>query len=154
MLQIKPFRQRIGFCGPVSLKLILDYFGIKKTEKEIANLCGYKKSKGVEAKNILRAAKKLGLDGFIKDLSVIKDVREYVLKKKIPVIVDWFSTDEGHYSVVVDIDKDNIYLQDPELGHPRAMRIDDFKRVWFDFPGDFLCSKNDIVIRRMIVLYK
>ena len=154
MLQIKPFRQRIGFCGPVSLKIILEYFDIKKTEKETANLCGYKKSEGVEAKNILRAAKKLGLKGFIKDYSGIKDIRNYVLKKKIPVIVDWFSTDEGHYSVVVDVDKENIYLQDPELGHPRAMRINDFNRVWFDFPGDFLRSKNDIVIRRLIVLYK
>lgn len=154
MLQIKPFRQRTGFCGPASLKLILEYFSIKKTEKEIASLCGYKKSKGVEAKRILKAAKKMGLKGFIKDCSEIKDIRKYVLKKKVPVIVDWFSTDEGHYSVVVDIDKENIYLQDPELGRPRAMRIGEFKRVWFDFPGDFLKSKDEIVIRRLIVLYR
>ena len=153
MLNVKPFRQSSGFCGPASLKIVLEYYGIKKSEEELANLSGAKSHTGVGAKGILKAAKALGLKGFSKDFSEIKDIKEYV-DKKTPVIVDWFSTNDGHYSVVVDIDKNNIYLQDPELGRIRKLDIETFKRVWLDFPGDFLRSKDDIIIRRMIVIYK
>ena len=154
MLKVKPFRQKSSFCGPASLKMVLDYYDIKKSEKELTKLSGCSKSKGVEAGNLLKAAKKLGLKGFIKDLAKISDIRKYVLERKIPVIVDWFSVDEGHYSVVAGIDNKNIYLQDPELGKVRKLKIYDFKRIWFDFPGRFLRSENDIIIRRLIVIYK
>lgn len=155
MLKLKPFRQtRSGLCGPASLKMVLDYFGVKKSEKELAKLSGATKEKGVEAENLLKAAQKLGLEGFIKDFSEIPDIKKYVLQKKIPLIVDWFSQDEGHYSVIVGINNKDIYLQDPEWGKIRKLKINDFKRIWFDFPGKFLKSKNDIIIRRMLVLYK
>ena len=154
MLNIKPFMQKSGYCGPASLKMILNFYGLNKTEKELAKLTGASKSKGVGAEGILKAAKKLGFKGFYKDFSSFDDIKKYVINKKIPVIVDWFSKDEGHYSVVVNIGKENIYMQDPELGFIRAMKLSRFKRVWFDFPGPFLKLKNDIKIRRMIVIYK
>jgi len=155
MLKLKHFRQqKAGFCGPASLKMVLDYYGVNKSEKELAELSNCTISKGVKAEDLLKAAKKLGFKGFIKDFSEIKDIKKYVLKKKIPVIVDWFSIDEGHYSPVVDINQENIYLQDPELKGIRTMKIKTFKRVWFDFPGNFLHSKDEIIIRRMIVIYK
>jgi len=153
MLKVKPYLQKPGFCGPTSLKMVLEYFGIKKSEEELAKLSGCTKSKGVEAENLLTAAKKLGLKGFIKDFSEISDIKKY-LRKKIPVIVDWFSQDEGHYSVVVGIDKKYIYLQDPEIAKIRKIDLKTFKRIWFDFPGPFLKSKKEIIIRRLIVLYK
>ena len=154
MLKVKRFRQNTGFCGPASLKMVLDYFGVRKSEKELARFSGCTKTKGAEAGNLLKAAKKLGLKGFIKDFSDIKDIKKYVLQKKIPPIVDWFSTDEGHYSVVVDVDNKNIYLQDPELGKVRKLELKTFKKVWFDFPGKFLRTKEKIIIRRLIIIYK
>lgn len=154
MLKVKPFREKPGLCGPASLKMVLGYFGVRKSEQELARLCNCKEGSGTKAENILKIAKKFGLKGFIKDFSEISDIKKYVIGREIPIIVDWFSTEEGHYSVVVGIDKENIYLQDPELGHVRYMKIGTFKRIWFDFPGDFLRSKNDIIVRRMIVIYK
>lgn len=154
MLELKPFRQKQGRCGPACLKMVTGYYGVKKSEKELAKLCGCTPSRGVEARVLVNTARKLGLEGFIKDFSGMKDIKYYVHQKEIPVIVDWFSHDEGHYSVVVDIDKENIYIQDPGLGYLRAMKIKKFKRVWFDFSGDFLKSKDDIVLRRIIVIYK
>lgn len=155
MLKVRPFRQtRSGFCGPSSLKMVLDYFGVKKSEKELVKLSGATKEKGAETKSLLKAARRLGFKGFVKDFSEISDIKKYVVQKKIPVIVDWFSGDEGHYSAVVGLNNKNIYLQDPELGGIRKIDIKTFKRIWFDFPGSFLKSKKDIIIRRMLVLYK
>ena len=154
ILDVKPFRQSSGLCGPACLKIVLDYYGIKKSEKEVANLSGSTHTKGVGAEGLLKAAKALGLKAFYKDFSEIKDLKDYVLVKKIPVIVDWFSTNDGHYSVVVGIDDENIYMQDPELGKLRTMDLETFKRVWFDYSGNFLHSKDQIIIRRIIVIYK
>jgi len=55
MLKVKPFKQTTGFCGPVSLRMVLDYFGIKKSEKELAKLSDCSKSKGVAAEGLLKA---------------------------------------------------------------------------------------------------
>lgn len=154
MLDVKPFRQRSEFCGPACLKMVLEYYGVRKSEKELARLANYTKSKGASAENLLKAAKKLGFKGAIKDFAEIKDVREYVLRKKTPVIVPWFSVYEDHYSVVVDIGKDSIYLQDPELGHLRAMKVDRFKILWFDLQlgNKPLRSRDQVIIRRLIAI--
>ncbi len=154
MLNIPPFRQLPDLCGPSCLKMVLAYFGVEKNEPELAKLAGATKNKGATASDLIRVAKKLGFNGMIKDSASLADIKKYVLNKKIPVIVDWFSHDDGHYSVAVDIDNKNIYLQDPELGALRMMDLKTFKRVWFDFPGDFMTSKNDLILRRMIVIWR
>lgn len=154
MLNIKPFRQKPGYCGPASLKMILDFFGVTITEKKLAEITGCSMTRGIKAEGLVQAARKLGFHAEIKDFSDLKDIREWVNKRKIPVIVDWFAFEGGHYSVVSGIDKENIYLEDPSLGHRRAMKLSTFKRLWFDFPNDFLRSKNELIIRRMIVIEK
>ena len=153
MLKVKPFRQETGYCGPASLKMVFNYYGVTKSEKELVRLTDCTLDRGVEAHRLLQAARDLGFDGFIKDFTEFEEVRKQVKERQTPVIVDWFSEDDGHYSVVVDIDEENIYLLDPEIGYVRAMRLKKFYRVWFDFPGDFLKSSDDLTIRRMMVIY-
>lgn len=134
--------------------MILSFYGIEKTEEELAQLTGCTQETGVGADKLLEAAQELGLHGFIKDFAEFADVHEWVKNQQVPVIVDWFSQDDGHYAVVVDIDTENIYFLDPEIGHVRAMQLKKFKQVWFDFAGEFLQSKDDLIIRRIIVLRK
>ena len=154
MLNITPFRQTPGYCGPASLKMVLGFFGVKITEKKMVEISGCSKTRGIRAEGLVRAARKLGFHAKIKDFSDLKDIKEWVNNKKIPVIVDWFAFEGGHYSVVSGIDKENIYLEDPSLGHRRALKLTTFKRLWFDFPNDYLKSKSELIIRRMIVIEK
>lgn len=153
MLKIKPYLQSPGYCGPASLKMVLEYFGIEKSERTLGKMTGCTKKAGTSALRIIEIAKQLGLKAFIKDFAEIEDIRKFI-GKKIPVIVAWFSVDDGHYSVVVGIDNKTIYLQDPEIGKIRPIELKIFKRIWLDFHGDFLKAKEDIVIRRMIVIHK
>mgnify|MGYP001120390021 CR=1 FL=1 len=152
MLNIHPFRQKSGYCGPASLKMVLGFLGVKITEKKLAELSGCSRTRGIGAEGLVRAARELGFRARVKDFSDLKDVEEWVNRRKIPVIVDWFAFEGGHYSVVSGIDRENIYLEDPGLGHRRAMKRTTFKRLWFDFPNEYLKSKNDLIIRRMIVV--
>lgn len=153
MLPVISFRQTPGYCGPACLHMVFDYYGLSATEKQIAKKAHSTTKLGTTGENMVHAAKLYGFKAFLKDGTSLKDIKTY-LNKKIPVIVDWFSTDEGHYSVVVGLDEKNIYLQDPQLGTLRSMDRKTFFRVWFDFDTEFLKSKNDLVLRRMIVVYK
>ncbi len=154
MLKLKSVRQSPGLCGPAALKMVFDYYGLEMTEKKLSRFCRSTPERGTRAENMLKAASRLGFRGYIKNFATLADIKKLVLKKKIPVIVDFFSVDEGHYAVVRGIDAKNIYIEDPEYGLMRTIKLSDFKRVWFDFPGPYIKSKNDLVLRRMIVIYK
>lgn len=165
LLNIKPFQETLhrGWCGPAVLKMVLRYYGIEKSEKELAKLAGTTKNNGTDDKAIARVLKKFGLTAKIQNNTNLSDVQRY-LDKNIPVIVDWFTRGrkdypdsavaDGHYSIVVGLDKKYIYLQDPEIGKIRKLAQDDFLRVWFDYRGEFLKSPKQMIIRQYIAVYK
>lgn len=153
-INIKPFIQTSGMCGPTVLRMVFDFYGLIMSEEELINLTHCDPNIGIEAETMAKVSNELGFKTIIKDNATFDDLREYVVDKKIPIIVDWFSEDDGHYSVVVDIDSQNIYLQNPEFKEIQKIPLDKFKRVWFDFRGDFIGSKEDMIIRRVIAIYK
>ena len=152
MLRNSVFQQKEGTCGPASLKIVLHHFGIEISEKQLIKDCE-NSSVGVESDILLKIAKKYGLKGKLIKNATFKNIKKF-LKKNQAIIVEWFSEDDGHYSIVSRIDNENIYLIDPELGHLRAIRKEKFKRIWFTFPGKFMKTKNDLKLREMIVLNK
>jgi len=164
LLDVKPFQETLNadMCGPASVKIVLDYYGIEKSEDELAKLCRLKKGLGIDDKGIKTVAEKLSFKIKIKNNSSFKDIEKW-LSRDVPVIVDWFtrgrtdygdsSTADGHYSVVMGLDDDFIYLQDPELGAMRKIIRNDFMRVWFDFKGQYLKPK-ELIVRQIIAIYK
>ena len=67
MLNITPFRQKPGYCGPASLKMVLGFFGVKLTEKELVEITGCSKTRGIKAEGLVRGARKIGFKAKIKD---------------------------------------------------------------------------------------
>lgn len=163
-LKVNPFQETLnaGVCGPASVKIVLDYYGVNKSEKELAKLCGTTKSLGTAVEGLAKAFKQLGFKVSIKNNSSFADIEKW-LAKGIPVIVDWFTRGrqdysdsevaDGHYSVVCGIDNKYIYLQDPEIGGMRKLKKDDFMRVWFDFSGEYIKPK-ELIIRQLMAVYK
>ena len=164
LLKVKPFQETLhgGYCGPASLKIVLNYYGVQKSEGEIAERCGRDKNLGTNDAAIKRAARFYGFDVKIKDNASFTDIQKW-LDKKVPVIVNWFTrgrfdynnseVPDGHYSVVVGLDDKNIHLQDPEIGGMRTIKRDDFLRVWFDFKKDYIGSWKDMIVRQLIAIY-
>lgn len=158
-IRIKPLGQRNGGCGPASLRAVFNYWGFSFSESEIAEIAGTSEDKGTTKEGLTRAAEHFGFNAFAEENASLDDLRDYI-KQEIPVIVAWFSKDDGHYSVVVDIDKDNkgnIFLADPALkkpflyGNTRKMSCRKFQRLWFDFPGDYIKEPKDLILRLIIV---
>lgn len=164
ILKIKSFQEtlNVGMCGPASLKIVLGFYGIERTEKDLAKLAGWDKRLGVDGAGIKKAAEKSGFKVKIKNNSNFREIGKW-LKRGVPVIVNWFTggrsdrshseTPDGHYSVAAGLDKKFIYLQDPEIGTMRMIKRYDFMRVWFDFRGDRL-KKDELIVRQIIVIYK
>lgn len=165
LLPVKPFQETLhgGYCGPAVIKMVLNFYGIAKTEAEVAILSNRDEDLGISDRDIKRILEDFGLSVEIKNFASFEDIKT-ALDKGAPVIVDWitrgrYDYDEeevadGHYSVVVGLDEENIYLQDPEVGRVRKILKEDFIRVWFDFTSDHIESWEDMVIRQMIAVYK
>ena len=162
---VQPFQETLhgSYCGPASLRIVLDYYGVEKTEEEVAKICGRDPDIRTDASSIKKAAVSFGFKAEIQNDSSFDDIQRW-LDKKVPVIVDWFTrgradyddseVPDGHYSVVVGLDKDNIYLQDPEIGKMRTLKRDDFMRVWFDFKSSQITSWDEMIIRQLIAIQK
>jgi predicted double-glycine peptidase len=133
------------------------------SEQEIAQLSNRDADLGVSAEDIARAAKKLGLKVEIQNQAEFADIQKW-LAKGVPVIVDWFSKGrsdypedevaDGHNSVVIGLDDDYIYLQDPEVGRVRKIERKWFYRVWFDFSSEHIEKWEDLIIRQLIAVYQ
>ena len=164
LLPVKPFQEtlRQSMCGPASLKIVFDYYGIEKSEAEIAKMCNVNVNLGTDDKTIKRVAEELRFKVEIKNNSTFEDIQSW-LNKKVPVIVNWFTRGradykesevaDGHYSVVAGLDEEFIYLQDPEIGKLRKIDQKDFMKVWFDFTGKYI-DPNELIVRQLIAIYK
>jgi len=148
MIKLHPIKQTRGYCGPASLKIVMDYYGIKKSQNYWAKLTKTSRINGCHEINILKAIRKFGFNGKIKQNSSIKELRHFA-DKKIPLIVDWFSPEEeGHYSVVSGFEKNKIILADPHFGKIKKHLINWFEERWFD-----ILNKKKL-IREIIIITK
>lgn len=154
MINIKPFKQSDDSrCGPACIKMALDYYGIEASEDELCERCDHTYELGCTNVQMKEALEAYGLSCNIKEESNFEQLT-YFVNRNIPVIVDWFSVDCGHSSVVVDLDEEYIYLADPELGEVRKMLREEFMRVWFDWKSGETISCEELSIREMIVVWK
>jgi ABC-type bacteriocin/lantibiotic exporter with double-glycine peptidase domain len=161
-IKLRPFQEtlHVSMCGPASLKIVLNYYGIEKSEKALSKLCKVDKELGVDDKDIKRVAEQFGFKVVVKNNSTFKDIEKW-LDKKVPIIVDWFTKGrqeysesevaDGHYSVVAGLDDKYIYIQDPEIGKIRKLKRNDFMRVWFDFKGSYI-KPSELIIRQTIII--
>lgn len=106
-------QQNKGYCGPASVKMILDNYGITKTQNEIGEILGATKNEGVNIPSKLKVFNKLGLKAKYKKNSSLGEVGSF-LKQGIHPILYWNRRNlGGHYSVFVGVDKKRVYVADP-----------------------------------------
>lgn len=154
-------QKRTGMCGPAALRILLSYFKIDKSEEYLARLCQSSQKRGTHPKKIATALKQLGFKTSSGTWGgkerCWKNLNYWVNKRNLPVLVDWFSKIVGHYSVVIGLDRKNIWLADPEF-HEKQRRIrkfswNDFFLWWFDFEGEYIKRLRDLEVRWWLVAY-
>lgn len=160
MINLKPYSQKPGFCGPASLRMVMNFYGISATEKKLGDLSGtppFEAPASTTIEGMIKAAKHFDFNVFYKENGSIEDLK-YFISNNIPVIVRWFSGWWGHYSVVVDVDDKNVVMVDPETKklflytRKNRIRSGKFMHAWFDFEGPIIEQPTDIIIRPMMVI--
>lgn len=147
-------------CGPTGVKMILKHYDIDATEDELCVKCNHSYDKGCTAEGMVKALKSYGLSAKIYNNSSLEDI-EYWIKHHVPVIVDWFASGstpdeipDGHTGIVVDIDKEMIYILDPRSAKVLTFDRQDFLQVWFDWKGTGpIKTWKDMILRQLIVAY-
>lgn len=160
MIKIKPFKQSRGMCGPASMKMIMDYYGVVRSEKHWARLTANKINEktgkidlyyGCSEFKMVEAAKALGFKALTKQHSSIVELKRYA-ERGVPVMVNWFSENGSHFSVVVGFEKNKIVMVDPHIGLVRKFKIEEFTDRWFDFLGP--PSQKNLLLRGVVVIHQ
>jgi NHLM bacteriocin system ABC transporter peptidase/ATP-binding protein len=106
-------------CGAAALAIILAHHGKHVALEEVRSACGVSRD-GSKAVNMLRAARKYGLDAEGIQVDDLQSLNEL----KPPYIIFW---EFNHFVVVEEIKTDKIYINDPATG-PRTISIDEFNK--------------------------
>jgi ABC-type bacteriocin/lantibiotic exporter with double-glycine peptidase domain len=123
-------------CGPACLSSLLQFYGVKMSERELIKLCGSSKDLGTEPGALIETLEKLGFPTITKENGTWAELKSLVTHGT-PVLVNWWSDFEkpadGHYSLVYKVSDTRIFFMDPELGGFRRMGKERFMRQWYDF---------------------
>lgn len=141
--------QTYNNCGPATLAMVLDFYGIQATQQEIAdqlrpynNPQGYNDDKAVTLDELALFAQSKQLVSFRRpngDLTKLK----LFLANGIPVItITWIEEKGGfgHYRIIKGFDegKKQIIQDDSIFGQDQQIAYEEFMRLWQVFNYDYL----------------
>ncbi len=169
LLNVVDVRQATPYtCGVSSSQAILNYFGIDKREDELALQFGTTEANGTSPSQIITGLKSYGLIATPKENTTLEELKENI-KNKIPTMVviqawadnyppaDWSKTwEDGHWVIIIGMDEQNIYFEDPVLlGSRGKMSKEEFLMRWHDYSGDApCCDKDDKILSHFSITVK
>src|SRR5690606_14373902 len=120
------------WCGPAVLQMVMAFLGDVVQQEKLAVMLGTSEEEGTDEEDMERVVRELGYE-IVENKGTVEDIRSCI-QKGIPVIVAFIEPikNEGHYSVVTDIDDEEIVLSDPEIErYPTiTLPIKDFVERW------------------------
>jgi hypothetical protein len=160
-------RQSTGYtCGAAALQAVLAYWGTEEREDRLAaRLCSSPDS-GTHPDDIVRVARDLGLAAELREGLDLADL-EAALAAGTTVIVDlqawrdtaglpWAETwDDGHYMVLLGMDGESLYFEDPSLlGARGTIPRSEFVERWHDYEGEPPLDLSDRRYVRMAIFIR
>jgi hypothetical protein len=128
------FMPHPGWCGPTTIWMVLDACGVKKNINKIARAV-WKKWYGTPPQLMAAyLARYFDNVGYTRGRGM-SDVRWHLKEGRI-IIVNWMDTTEGHYSILVDTDKEyGVHMIDSSRERDWSYWIPtkEFEDNWYDF---------------------
>ncbi len=153
-INVRPVIQQTRFCGPATLEILYSFFRLDVPQERIAALTGIPiaqiRQHGCSLQDLSTAVQALGSDHCLlaRYDSTVDDLYDLVEAHGVPAGVEWRCVfqepdgriwGEGHYSVVVGVDRSARTLQivDPHDGRNLSHRdgivgFDAFTERWWD----------------------
>jgi predicted double-glycine peptidase len=160
-------RQSTGYsCGAAALQAVLAYWGTSEREDRLVARLKSTPEAGTHPLDIVRVAGEFGLTAELREGLALADL-EAALSAGTTVIVDlqawrdrtdlpWTETwDDGHYMVLLGMDGENLYFEDPSLLGARGLiPRAEFVDRWHDYEGDPPLDPGDRTYVRMAMLIR
>jgi uncharacterized protein len=148
LITVPDVRQGTPFSsGPASLQAVLNYWGTDQRENDLVVLLGTTPKGGTLPESIVKVARQFNYSAEMRDNLTLADL-EASIDAGVPVIIaaqayagnesppytqDW---EDGHYMVVIGVDSENVYLEDPAiLGSRGVIPRLEFLTRWHDATG-------------------
>ena len=142
-------------CGACALQAVMSYWGKDVDERELMKVLQTTSEEGTYPENIVRGAQALGFEAEGRDHLSLEEVEQFTAggAPMIGLVQAWRGEkgtdksaaeewDNGHYIVVLGVDKDYVYYQDPYARMSKAfMPRDTFVDHWHQVMGGDL-KKN------------
>jgi predicted double-glycine peptidase len=132
MLKVPYYKQDTDFsCGPAVLHMVTVFFGKPRSSRTIQRMVNMDPEHGTSNDDLVGAAGEMDFTVESKNGATMDDLTQY-LESGLPVIVNFIEpeSDEGHYSLVIGLEGDNIIFNDPLLGAGYRMDIKEFESRW------------------------
>lgn len=143
-------------CGASALQAVLSYWGRDLEETEIMKIIGTSEDVGTCPHDIVRGVRALGLEAAARDELTLDEVRCFG-HPMIALCQVWRSQrssaprpeddwDNGHYIVVLGVDDEYVYFQDPYLRMGKAfVTRQTFERHWHQIIGGEAASNPKLL---------
>lgn len=134
-------------CGAGALRAVLGYYGKDLSEEELMQRLGTHPEHGTHPEALVRVSRELGVQAELRQHCTLEDLQR-ALELRQPVIVDaqaWRDEHEkglpwtdvwesGHYMVLVGMDDQFIYLEDPSIEWSKGViPRQEFLDRWHDY---------------------
>jgi len=164
---IPDVRQSTGYtCGASALQAVLAHWGTQEREDRLAARLHSTPEAGTHPLEIVRVAREFGLTADLREGLELSDLQT-ALVAGTTVIVDlqarrdrtdlpWTETwDDGHYMVLLGMDGENLYFEDPSLlGSRGTIPRSEFIDRWHDYEGDPPLDPTDRKYVRMAIFLR
>lgn len=138
-----------GGCLPACCQMALAFFGIARSQKQIAMQIGHIEGAGTPARNVTRLSV-FGVGVQYIESGTLNNLREGVeVGAAIIVFVrtgelPYWDKDTPHALVIVGIETDIIYANDPAFEDaPIAIAIGDFMLAWDEFGNQYAIVRRE-----------
>jgi predicted double-glycine peptidase len=132
-LQVPYFKQDTDdSCGPAVLRMVTYFYEIPRSAREIQRLTNTDPHHGTKNSDLEEAAREMGFDVEAKNDSTLEEMRKVLEEEGLPVVANFIEpeSENGHYTVVIGMDEENIILNDPLLGAEYKMPLKEFDERW------------------------
>lgn len=124
-------QQNDYYCGPTTVQMILGAYGIKESQKALAQSMGTAPYQGTGRRALAKPLRGNGLQVRMKIHATMEELR-HLVRDGWSIIVNYIEPDEdiSHYALVTDITPTHIILHDPTHGPDYRLARDTFVRRW------------------------
>lgn len=150
MLDVPFYTQDTAYsCGAASVQMLLAYFGMRRSEHELMERLHTDRLYGTHHQAILTELAKDGLFVYVNADAHLDEIAFFLEHRKLPSLVHYIEpdADEGHYALVIGVDRRLVTLNDPWHGPRYTLSVREFEMRWHDergaFPHWFLTASTD-----------